>query len=323
MSMAHGFPMYDPVNEEIVGWLIRVNEPGFSAWDEFAAWLAHDPERAARYWRSADADFAIGAHLSESGAWSITPATRVMAPGRRRLAWSLMGGAVVATAAALIALLPLQTSSLYAIEAGPGVRRSVSLAGVGRIDLNGDTRVTLDKADARKVRLDRGEVLLTITHDAAHPFALSVGRATIEDIGTVFNVVRDDAGAVEIAVGEGAVSLISSGQSHIIREGQSLRLSSNGAAPVSSQVQPEAVGAWQAGRLVYDNAPIGNVAADLARAVGRNVTVAPSVAGRRFTGTLTIGNNATLVRRAAALLDVDLRVRGDEWLLTDSSRFAH
>ena len=317
--MGNGSPIYDAPDEEIVGWLIRVNEPGFSAWEELTAWLAHDPERAARYWRAADADFAIGAHLSASGPSSITPAARAVAPGRRALTWSLVGGAAAAAAAAIIALLPLQTSSLYAIEAGPGMRRSVSLASVGRIDLNGDTKVTLDRADPHSARLDRGEALLTITHDAAHPFALSVGRVTIEDIGTVFNVVRDDAGAVEVAVGEGAVSLVASGRSHVIREGRSLHVPSDGTAPVPGRVQPDAVGAWRAGRLVYDDAPIGDVAADLARAVGRKVTVAPAIAGRRFTGTVTVGNEATLVRRAAALLDVDARVMGDEWLLTDSS----
>ena len=52
--------------------------------------------------------------------------------------------------------------------------------------------------------LDRGELALKVTHDTTRPLTLTAGDARITDLGTEFNVRRDD-GAVAVTVREGEV----------------------------------------------------------------------------------------------------------------------
>ncbi len=299
-----------------ISWVVRLRRADAGDWEAFTAWLEADPAHAAAYEEAAlvDADLdALGPPqpLSQPEAPSRSAWTR-----RAFVGW----GAAAAAVAALVGYSTLPGGGdLYAIETRAGERRSVALADGGRIDLNGGTRIQLDRDNVRFARLEQGEALFTIVHDAARPFEVQAGGATMRDLGTVFNVVAG-ARRVEVGVAEGAVLFDPSGAAVNLTPGMTLRREGEG-RPLVSRVETDAVGGWRAGRLSYRSATMDEVAADLARNLGVRVTASPAVAGQVFTGVIILDSNAeTALRRAASVLGVSASRSGDGWILTAGSR---
>lgn len=155
-------------------------------------------------------------------------------------------------------------------------------------------------------------------HDADRPFAVRLGDDVIRDVGTVFDVARTPDGAV-IAVGEGEVAYEAGGRQVRLPAGRRLVVYKGVGA--TSRVEPSAVGAWRRGRLVYRDAAIADVAADLARAVGEPVSAGVGPSASRFTGVIVLDRDprVTFDRVEAA---TGLRaVRGaGGWRLVPSAR---
>ena len=141
--------------------------------------------------------------------------------------------------------------------------------------------------------------------------------------GTVFNVARGDDG-VRVAVASGMV-LYNPGR-EAVRLGAGDALSdAGGSSPiVLAKVDPANVGAWRSGRLSYDNAPLSRIAADLARATGQRVRIAPALAGRQFSGTIRLNpDRAVLFADVAQLLDVEALRGNGGWTLVARPRAVH
>jgi transmembrane sensor len=68
------------------------------------------------------------------------------------------------------------------------------------------------------------------------------------------------------------------------------------------------IGAWQDGRLTYDNSSLALVAADLSRYAGVKVDVPANLRSRRFSGTLIVDDGEKALRDLVELMD--LRVGG-------------
>src|SRR3546814_9914530 len=77
-------------------------------------------------------------------------------------------------------MTPPDPSAPYTIATVPGARRTIDLADGSRIELNGDTRITLDKAAPRFASLDRGEAMFHVRHDDSDPFVVMVGDDKLE-----------------------------------------------------------------------------------------------------------------------------------------------
>jgi transmembrane sensor len=76
------------------------------------------------------------------------------------------------------------------------------------------------------------------------------------------------------------------------------------------------VGAWQDGRLVYSGEPLSQVAADLGRSLGVDITVSPSIADRPFYGAIVLDRTGPgQLRRLAPALDVALDSRPEGWTM--------
>ncbi len=303
----------DRVTEEALAWLIRINEADFRDWEAFEDWIDRDPAHAIRYRRLATADAEVAAELRSRPLASSVQQRR---PMLRRV---VFGTSLAAIAASLLLLIPRHERS-FTIEAAPGVPRSIVLASGDRIDLNGGSRIVVEHGSGRHVRLDRGEALFTITHNAAQPFTVDLGETSVRDVGTVFNVARDGDGAIDVAVSEGSVLFDPEGVARPLARGDALRMGAHSNTIMVAKVDPGAVGSWHTGRLQYGGARLSEVAAGISRAGGYPVAVAPSVAERRFTGTLVIGDRRTLVTRAAAVLGLEAQKKGDSWQLADPPR---
>ncbi|WP_157216307.1 FecR family protein [Flavisphingomonas formosensis] len=316
---------HDQIENEALDWVIRQRDPIFDDWDGFTAWLGADPAHADVYHAVATADQDMGALLQSAPArraepirpapaFSPAPPPQRRAVGRR--GW--LGGAVAASLALVGGYGWMTTRALpYVVETAPGEHRTLALGDGTRIDLNGTTRLTLDRNHPRFASVDHGEALFTVVHDASRPFTVSVGGATLLDVGTVFNVVRE-AHETRVAVSEGAVVYNPDAEAVQLPAGKALR-ARDGDAPLDvTAVAPDSVAGWREGKLVYDGAPMAQVAEDLGRSLGLSVRAAPDVAARPVRGIITIsgGDKEAMLRSVGPLLDIAIGREGQTWVLT-------
>lgn len=300
-----------------IEWHIRLRDGDDAIWEAFADWLAKDERHAAAYDAVERADHAIEPLLQhlvlETAANDVAPASA--APPTRTRRWGLVGGAVAASVLAVAVALPQLLPSRYEVVTGPGERQVVELDAATRITLNGATRMTFDRRNPRFAALAAGEALFQVRHDARAPFRLKVGGKVVEDAGTVFNVVHE-VGETRVAVAEGKVIYDARRDAVPLQPGQ-LLVDRDGTGAVHVTGVPTAtVGAWTKGSLVYSGAPLAQVAADLGRAVGVKIVVAPALAGRPFFGTIQLdGSGPDQFRRLEPALNVSLTQTADGWIM--------
>lgn len=319
------------VERAALAWLVRLNDPDFIDWDGWEAWLVQDPAHAEVYWRLAEAEAGVvEAMAAPSSALAAAPIKGVPAgtggarraaspavrrPQRRR--W-LPYAAAAAAAAVVFGGFWAVRPQTWSVETGAGEHRTVELADGSALYLDGATRVTLDRRRPRHAVLDEGRVLVQVVHDERRPFSLVAGDAVLTDLGTAFDVTRLGDG-LRVAVSEGVVRVDVQRQSVTLRAGEALQTTDG---RLSRQtVAPEAVGAWRGGRLVYQDERLEVVAEDLSRALGLDITVAPEIADRRFTGSLSAdGSPETLRTRLELVLDVRIVEDAGGWRMQSRSR---
>lgn len=311
--------------EAALAWVIRVRDPGFADWESFTLWLEGDPAHALAYDRLAaiDADLpamlpAAVPHLTPVLPATVLPATIIPANDEdaspRRWRWAA-GGGIAAVAAALIAFVAIPRADPYSVATAPGQTREIALADGTRIVLNGGTTLQLDHTHPRLAALEKGEALFTVTHDPRDPFRVKVGNAVFEDVGTVFNISHAG-GLTRIGVSEGAVVYNPQAEAIALPAGRGLTARDAGGTVQLAAVAPDTVGSWRTGRLIYNNASMDEIAADIARSLGVPVRAAPDVSAMHFTGTILIDRNAgQFFTHAAPLLGVSAHQQDGAWML--------
>ena len=310
-----------PVAQEAMTWQARLLDAAPETWVDFTAWLEASPSNAAAYDEVSLLDAALDEALGL--AQPMMQADNDNTPRWRRHVGRIVP-AVTAIAAGLVAAVVLDPMSLrhdpYSVETAPGATRTVMLDGGTKIALNGGSRIRLDRRDARVATLEHGEASFDVVHDAATPFTLTVGDSELRDVGTRFDVTREG-GRTTVAVAEGAVMYNPGSDRQLLTAG--MTLAENGGRATLGQIDPTAVGGWQAGRLVYRDARMGDVVADVARATGVHIDVARDLALRPFSGVIVVDRDeARMIERLRALLAVDARQTAGGWSFTSRERAA-
>lgn len=299
----------DILADDARNWVIRLQDSAFADWDAFAEWLERNPAHLHAYNAALLADEAMADLLRTVPANDAQPAS----PSRRHFLWGA-GGAV----AAVLAVVAGWTAFEYRqpvrqeIVTAPGEHRVVALADGSKVELNGGTRLAI--VDARAAELIDGEALFEIRHDAAHPFIVKAGDITLQDAGTVFNVVRDDTG-LRVAVAEGAVIYQPKADAVRLNPGDALAVASGG-KPLVTHAPPGDVGSWRGGQLVYRDATLDRIAADLTRNLGVKVRAGKGTDDVRFTGTVSVqGGPDAVIARIALLTGTRAERAGNGWKL--------
>lgn len=216
-------------------------------------------------------------------------ANRTVAPTARR-SWK---GVTWAAAAAVVAAVGFTQWKAGAGAASPtvaqtfdtqvGASDSVVLADGSRVILAPGSKLIVAAnygKGQRNVEL-RGAGKFTVRHDASRPFMVRSGAAIINDLGTVFTVKADAGAGVIVAVTEGSVSLRDSsatGSAKAIKlaAGDRGRLRTDGTlVSERGSVTPDE-SAWVVGKLVYRDASLAEVQADLRRWYGVELVVKDS-----------------------------------------------
>jgi transmembrane sensor len=305
------------IEDAAIDWVVRLREADARDWAEFTAWLEADPAHGVAYEEAALADDEADEVLPPQR----EPVRPVLAPAAPPASGRFGRRAFVGWGIAASLVLGLGYAGMRGgtgqevIQTAAGETRSVQLADGSSISVNGDTRLVIDEARPRFARLERGEALFHVVHDPARPFEVEAGDAVIRDLGTVFNVVREET-ALEVAVAEGAVVYNPGREARSLTPGMALRKAAD--APVEvTKVDAAMVGSWRDQRLVYSGATLARIAADLSRSTGLRISAAPDVAMRPFSGVIMLdGARQEVLERAAALLGVGLRRSADGWMFT-------
>ncbi len=300
------------IDEQAIAWTIRARDAAFDDWDGLTTWLEADSAHAQTFERMTMLDELLPELLppERPKQWHETD----IIPARR---WSF--ARLGSIAAGIVAVAGVSFLSLpyvpYSVETDAGEQRTVALADGSKIELNGNTRITLRKAYPRAAVLDSGEALFTVVHNEADPFIVEVGSATIRDAGTVFNIIRDDQ-TTEIGVSEGLVIYNPAKERIALKPGFALRAIDGQRSSETFSIPINAVGSWKRSQLSYNAAAMDRVAADLSRSLGENVTASAEVRAMRFTGTINLQKDASaFFEDAAPVLGVGAKRTKDGWIL--------
>ena len=305
--------------DDATGWHVRLSNPAVTTedWVSFTGWLEVDPANAEAYDTVAlsDAKLSDALALSKRDVALAQNDDEVLpSPWYRRHGFL----AVAASAAVALLLSPAFFSGqdLKAYQTVPGETREIALSDGSQIAMNGGTRLLLDIKTSRFARLEAGEAMFTIRHDAANPFVVETADSTLQDIGTIFNVRQDDDG-LEVTVAAGAIQYNPKQEAVTVTAGNRLQVLGARGAPIISKMEPGSVAGWREGRLTYQDAPFRLIATDLTRTLGFPISVSSDVANRRFTGVIQVDRNTgPFFNRLESLLGVRARHTAQGWQLT-------
>lgn len=314
----------EAVREQALDWAVRTNDPAFADWEAFTQWLGADPAHGEAY----DAICAAvldGADVlrDASPANDHAPVAEASspAPAGARRRW--LGGALAASLALALGmgLWQRERPAPYLVATAPGEFRTLTLEPGTSIALSGDTKVTLDRNDPRRARLDQGEALFTVRHDADAPFRVAVGDDEVIDVGTVFDIRRDRLG-LSVAVSEGAVQFNPDAEGVRVSPGQVLTRKAGADRYVLSSMAVERIGEWREGRLTFEGASLEQVASDLTRVTGIAFSVRGAKPGaaspRTVSGSVLIDPIRNDPRVLGSLLGLDVTAAGQGWSIGGS-----
>lgn len=253
------------------------------------------------------------------------PARAVPAPRRTAVApWMRAAAAILLLLGAFFAWQALRgggSSAQMAYTTDVGERDSVRLPDGTTVILGPASRLTLARGygeTAREVEL-RGEALFDVPHDDARPFTVRAGEGWVRDIGTTFSVQADSAAGVRVVVTAGAVALRTTEEPGdgelVLRQGDRGTLA-DGRMTAERAAATEDDIAWTRGRLVFRDAPLEQVVAEVRRWYGIELRAEDAaVAGRRLTASFDGEPPARVVRVIALALGADVALRGDTAVL--------
>ncbi|SFL46970.1 FecR family protein [Pseudomonas sp. NFACC46-3] len=304
----------DRVRDAAAQWFVRLQAPAMSVEERqrFEAWLDEHAN-----------------HRDEiqllQGIWSATdllPKERLRAlceppakrPKRRPLLRYAVAAGLFAVALGLGLFSGLSSSTDYSGEYATvlGERRHIALPDGSMIDLNSRSRVRIQFAHRqRRVELVEGEALFSVEHDAGRPFTVDAGNGQVTVTGTRFDV-RRDADKTRVAVAQGSVKVqgraAPPAQLAILTAGLGTQIDAQGKVATPYAVNAEALTAWRNGKLVFNNAPLKEVAEEVSRYRTRPLRVGSAAVGDlRLTSVFRADDPEALLKALPSILPVAVR----------------
>ena len=323
----------DAILEDAAAWHARLQDAEtdpieFAARQrEFGQWLRADP-RHARAYEETERLW----HLLELPAARALSEQPIDSDGRRRARRRLLpatwrAGALAACLLIFAAVGIVGRDEILVHYHGDhatdvGERAPVTLSDGSKITLNTSSAIAIDFGpDRRQVRLLKGQAWFDVSRDADRPFHVETPHGAIRVTGTRFDVRLDDDTAV-VSLAEGRVALSATAEndgksSVVLRPGWQVRLSDAG---ISDAVPFDltAVTAWLRGQLVFYNAPLKSVVAELNRyRTGRIVVTDSDLEALRISGVFSTDDSEKALAAIADTLPIGIT------RLTDFLVFLH
>jgi transmembrane sensor len=200
-----------------------------------------------------------------------------------------------------------------------GEVRLIPLADGSSVTLNTLSRIAVSFDDTRRViRLLEGEALFNVVHDAARPFVIEAGAATIVAFGSQFLVSRL-AKSVKVLVKDGQVAIRHREWGHdaVLRAGANSRTDVSQDAPLQARPVPpiEVTRAlvWREGMLSFEDMPLNQAVEQFARYSDLRIILDdPRLNSETVTGLFSANDPEGFARAVANTFDLRLRKNGTE-----------
>lgn len=306
--------MSDRIFDEALEWHVQLGNDD-ADWGAFTAWLERSPEHAIAYERvtALDDDLArvCADRASAFPANDDEPAAGVSV----RQPWYSARGRIIAASLVALLAMPLAMLTLRApsseLYATKGDIQVIALENGSQIVLDRNSRLTVREGNVAEVELLAGAAFFDAPGDPDQSFSVRAGQTYIRDVGTRFDVSYD-AGFVEVAVSEGRVQATSAGGRPVdVGVGWVLLVAEGRGSVELGKIDVRDVASWRNDKLVYHNAPLMMVAADIARHSGQAIKVDPALGEVRFSGVLDATVEADLVASLALILGLQTETRND------------
>ena len=209
-----------------------------------------------------------------------------------------------------------------------GEQRSITLEDGSVVELNSQSRLRTHFTEQfRTVQLLEGEAIFRVAKNPQRPFRVRTGLATIEAVGTAFNVQARETRTV-VTVLEGRVrvdqprpadedSRSGAATGMELNVGDQATLANSQPVQRISLLDTEKVTAWTDRRLIFEDTPLANAAAEFARYSSRTIRIDDSkIATRKITGVFDATDPASLVEFLSADESLDVHGDADGWAIS-------
>jgi transmembrane sensor len=172
--------------------------------------------------------------------------------------------------------------------------------------------------DRRTVTLLSGEALFQVAHDASRPFEVKTGDTTIRAVGTQFDVDRRTTGTT-VTVVEGKVAVFTAPASSNDGEASNLPLTAGEQLTVAPRSKSHTVRAnvaaataWTQRKLIFENRPLGEVAAEFNRYNRQSIDIrSPELRSQEVTGAFQANDPDSFMLFLAKIPDVNIERSSD------------
>ncbi|MQG93833.1 FecR family protein [Pseudomonas sp. MN1F] len=306
----------ETVREQAAAWFVRLQDAPRDAalQKQLRAWLAADPSHRAEYdalatvWSAAELIPRQRLEaLCEPGPVRQLPQRRLL---RQALAASV---AVVALGLGWTGWHYQQLNHQGQLQTAFGERRQVALPDGSQLELNGATQLHIDFSPGRRrIQLNAGEAMFIVAHDSSRPFVVDTAQGSVTVTGTRFDV-RLDPATTRVAVEQGSVRVQGSDTSLAqLGAGQGAYIDAHGQVAAPYAVDAATLTAWRQGKLVFDNATLAEVVAEVSRYRAQPLRVAPGkVAQLRLSSTFSTDDTDALLRALPSILPVAIKAHAD------------
>jgi transmembrane sensor len=220
-------------------------------------------------------------------------------PPRRRVRLAWVASLVCVLAAAGWSMMHFRSQ---VIETDRAERREVMLNDGSIVRLEPETRLRIDfEKRERHVTLDRGRALFMVVHERNRPFLVEADSTLVRAIGTSFGVERKEK-IIVVTGSEGKVAATDRRSDDgaldevLLTAGKQLTVQRSGAEEHVRDVDASRALAWTEGRLVFDSAPLAEVAREFNRYNHLQLRILdPELARRSISGVFQASDLETLV----------------------------
>ena len=294
------------VDDQAIAWVARLRGPGRSIEMEaqFTLWLDISPEHKAAFDKALELWQLTG---------QIQTVTAVPAVRRYKAIYPLATAASFLVAA-FVFVLALAVPSL-STERGEQRRLTLEDGTIAHLNTQSEVRVRYSN-QTREIEIINGEVWFDVVHDTSWPFVVRHGQAEVEVLGTAF-AVRTMDGNLLVSVTEGRVATRTGSFESELRPQDQALLSSEGIQ--LGTFDADEILAWRQGLLVFEDALLPDVLAELSRYLPRNMVVADeALETTRVSAVLHLTDQETMLDALGSALPLKWKQVSDDLILLSS-----
>ena len=310
--MRHDAPIAPAIVEQASEWLMLQwgGDLQVEQRQAFAQWQAADPEHRRAWQRLQHLQQTLGGVPADSARAVLrdTPDTQ------RRAALKLLGLLLLAGGSSYL----VQRSEPWQVafaehRTATGEIRHLTLSDGTRLDLNSDSAVDLRfSASERRIRLIRGEILLTSGHDPSRPLIVETPAGDVQALGTRF-AVRELADGSRVDLYEGRLRVTPlHGAAVQMKAGDSLWFNPRQSSALTAV---DANGSsWTEHRLIAERQPLSEFVAQLSRYRPGLLRCDQAVAGLLLTGVFPLDDTDAILDALKRSLPVQVQAVTRYWV---------